>query len=179
MRILFILPYSPIPTNTGNKNLTFNLLKYLDKKVSIDLIIIEDLHNKKNKIYDNIKNAYPNIKNIFIFERNKKLKCLVYKLYFLIRGFHPALGNYYRYKIAKWLKANSNRYDLIHFDMFLVAPYIKSIMKKPTLLVSSDAYTLTASYDHKKVENYLKKIYVIFKKTLLRNIEKFFYKRFS
>ena len=32
MKILFILPYSPIPTNTGNKNLTFNLLKYLNQK---------------------------------------------------------------------------------------------------------------------------------------------------
>ena len=43
MKILFILPYSPIPTNTGNKNLTFNLLKYLNQKAKVDILIIEDL----------------------------------------------------------------------------------------------------------------------------------------
>ena len=179
MRILFILPYSPIPTNTGNKNLTFNLLKHLDKKISIDIIIFEDLKNDKNKIFQQIKYSYPNINNVYIFDRNKNIKCLLYKFYFLIRGLHPALGNYYKFKIAKWLRINSCKYDLIHFDMFLVSPYIKSIKNIPTLLVASDAYTLTASLDIKNIENYIMKIYVIFKKFLIENIEKYFYKKFT
>ena len=179
MNLLFILPYSPIPTDTGNKNLTFNLLKYLSNKISIDIIIIEDLINKEKSIYEDIKIAFPNIKNIFIFEKNKKLKALIYKLYFLIRGLHPALGNFYSLKISKWLKLNSYKYDLIHFDMFLVSPYISSVNNKPSLLVGHDAYTLTASLDSKYMNNYIDKFYVNYKKFLLQNIEKNYYKKFS
>ena len=180
MNLLFILPYSPIPTDTGNKNLTFNLLKYLSNKISIDIIIIiEDLINKEKSIYEDLKIAFPNIKNIFIFEKNKKLKSLIYKLYFLIKGLHPALGNFYSFKISKWLKLNSYKYDLIHFDMFLVSPYISSVNNKPSLLVGHDAYTLTASLDSKYMNNYIDKFYVNYKKFLLQNIEKNYYKKFS
>ena len=89
MKILFILPYSPIPTNTGNKNLTFNLLKYLNKKAKVDIIIIEDLGNKNKKFSNKLRKAYPNIKNIWTYERNKNLKLFFYKLFFLVQGLPP------------------------------------------------------------------------------------------
>ncbi len=179
MKILFILPYSPIPTNTGNKNLTFNLLKYLNQKSKVDILIIEDLGNKKKYFNKNIKKAYPNVRKIFIFNRNKKIKLLIYKLFFLFQGLSPSLGNFYRIKISNWLKLNSYKYDLIHFDMFHVSPYIKSVNNKPTLLVSSDAYSLAANLAFQNSDSYFSKLFLNFYKTLLSNIEKNYYKKFS
>ena len=179
MNILFILPYSPIPTNTGNKNLTFNLLKYIEKKAVIDIIIIEELINKKSEIYDKVKHTYPNVRNILIFERNKKFKLLIYKLFFLIKRLPPALGNYYKITIVKWLNLNSHKYDLIHFDMFLVSPYINSVKNKPSLLVSSDSYSLAANLALKNINKLTDKIFIYFYMILFQNLEKNFYKKFS
>ncbi len=179
MKLLLLLPYSPIPTNTGNKNLTFNLLKYLEKKYSVDIIIFENLNKKEVNFSKIIKRAYPNIKNIYIFERNKGLNLYFYKIYFLLQGLHPALGNYYSFKVAKWINLNSNMYDLVHFDMFLVSPYINSIKNKPTLLVSSDAYTLAATLAMKNLNNFFEKININFQKILLANLESLFYKKFT
>ena len=179
MKILFILPYSPIPTNTGNKNLTFNLLKYLDKKAKVDIIIIEDLGNKNKNFYIKLKKAYPNIKNIWTYERNKNLKLFIYKLFFLVQGLPPVHGNFYKLKISNWLNHNSFKYDLIHFDMFHVSPYIRSIKNKPTLLVSSDAYSLAASLALQNANNYSMKLWLNFYKLLICNLEKTYYKKFS
>ena len=179
MNILFILPYSPIPTNTGNKNLTFNLLKYIEKKALIDIIIIEEFNNKKNQTYDQLKHNYPNVRDILIFERNKKFKLVLYKLFFLIQGLPPSLGNYYKISILKWLNLNSHKYDLIHFDMFLVTPYINSVKNKPSLLVSSDSYSLAANLALKNINNLKDKIFIYFYMILLQNLEKLFYKKFS
>ena len=179
MKILFILPYSPIPTNTGNKNLTFNLLKFLVRNANVDILIIENLGNNKKEIYQNIKNAFPHAKNIWTFDRNKNIKLYFYKLFFLIQGLSPSLGNFYRIKISDWLKVNSYKYDLIHFDMFHVSPYIKSIKNKPTLVVSSDAYSLAANLACQNTKNYLIKIWLNFYKFLLSNVENVYYKKFS
>ena len=46
MRILYILPYIPIPVNSGNKNLIYNLLKFASKEFEIDIMIIDSFCDK-------------------------------------------------------------------------------------------------------------------------------------
>ena len=120
MKILFILPYSPIPTNTGNKNLTFNLLKYLDQKAKVDIVIIEDLGNKmeakeKNK-KENNENVGSSENQISIF--SKRIKNLTEHLksnkkdHNTRRGLMKLVGK--RKKLLTYLKGKSNdRYESI------------------------------------------------------------------
>ena len=63
--------------------------------------------------------------------------------------------------------------------MFHVSPYIRSIKSKPTLLVSSDAYSLAASLALQNTNNYSLKLWLKFYKILICNLEKIYYKKFS
>ena len=65
MKVLFICPYNPFPPNSGNKNLTYNLIKSLSNDINIDILIIEDDQEKSlssKKSY--IKKLVPLINNI-------------------------------------------------------------------------------------------------------------------
>tara|TARA_Y100000589_G_scaffold5648_1_gene4895 strand:- start:1411 stop:2277 length:867 start_codon:yes stop_codon:yes gene_type:complete len=63
--------------------------------------------------------------------------------------------------------------------MFLVTPYINSVKNKPSLLVSSDSYSLAANLALKNINNLKDKIFIYFYMILLQNLEKLFYKKFS
>ena len=55
MKVLFICPYNPFPPNSGNKTLTYNLIKSLSNDIKIDILIIEGYSiNKFFNCIDNI-----------------------------------------------------------------------------------------------------------------------------
>tara|TARA_A100001011_G_scaffold130388_1_gene137384 strand:+ start:14975 stop:16201 length:1227 start_codon:yes stop_codon:yes gene_type:complete len=178
MRILYILPYMPIPANSGNKNLTYNLLKFANKEFVIDLMIIDSFCDNEtiNKL---IKKDFPEIKNIFFYKKNSSIKLFLYKLFFFLRGLPPVLGNYFSFNVSHWLKKNQVFYDLIHFDMWYGSPYTEVLKNKPTVLVSSDAYSLAADLANKETKQILRKIYLNIYKYFFLTLEKYYYPKFD
>src|SRR5258708_2383908 len=147
MKVLFISPFSCVPPNSGNKNLTFNLLKYLTPKIHVDLIALEDPNDLTSVASRLIQKEFPNLNSLRVIRKPTGMTRLARQLSFLSQGYHPALGRYASDEVTDILKsANADRaYNVVHFDMVHVAPYRTYIPDVPALLVSSDAYSLAAA----------------------------------
>ena len=180
MKILYLLPYSPIPPNSGNKNLTYNLLKYIEQFADIDIAIISNYSNEeKITIQKLIFKQYKKINQIKFYDTNKYFTRIFRKIQFVFRNLHPAYSNYFSPRLVRWIKENQDNYDLIHFDMALTIPYRKYIKTRPTLLVSSDSYSMAAYRAMKLTRNLYYKIHLIIQSYFFLYQEKFIYHRFS
>ncbi len=146
MRILFVVPYQFVPPDSGNKNLLYNLLKYVTKEAACDLALLVDDLSEMATIEATLRKEYPAVGVIAVFRKPRGLSLLRARLGMLAHVYHPSLGRYANSSLATWLASQvaSGSYDLIHFDMVHTAPYRAFCDKTPTLLVASDAYSMAA-----------------------------------
>ena len=180
MKVLFICPYNPFPPNSGNKTLTFNLLKSLSKDIIIDILIIEDLKEESYFLKKaEIKSFIPSIKNIYFFKKNNRYFNILHKLKFLIKGLHPTIANYENNNLRKWLLLNSNNYSIIHFDTILTVNYIRFINNKLCFLVASDAYSMATRRARDFTKNFYKYFRLTIQEYFYKNIEVNIYPKFT
>lgn len=181
MRVLFLLPYMFIPPDRGNKHLTFNLLKYVTTHADCDLILMVDRAADKDDVRLNIRSEFPSVGNIWLFDKPSGFRRRVARLRALARGLHPSMGNYWNKSLAQWLQKSIGRksYDIVHFDMFHMAQYQPYCHEIPSVLVPSDAYSLSAILVRKATSNMLTKIRMTAEHVLKANIEREYYGRFD
>jgi glycosyltransferase involved in cell wall biosynthesis len=173
MRILFLMPYCPVPANSGNKNLTFNLLKYITNHANCDLVMLVEKGENQETLRAKITEEFPQTANIWIFTKESGYRSLWKRLQAILQGYHPALGRYSSQKLEIWLTQHlkKNSYDLVHIDMFYMVQYVNFIRSIPTLLVSSDAYSMAAIIARLASKNWLKKVSFWIQEILLKNYE--------
>lgn len=181
MKILFLVPYTFIPPNKGNKQLIFNLLKYVTENAECDIVVLTDRSDTKSEVIRDIKAALPGLNNILLFDKPAGITRLLLRVKSMLRGYRPALGNYWNKSLAKWLSDSSGRrgYDLVHFDMFYMVQYRKYCRDVPSLLVPSDAYSYSAQLTRKAVTGMLDKIRMTIAYMLIVNHERREYKYFD
>ena len=181
MKILILIPYMFLPPNSGNKNLLYNLLKFITNKVDCDLVILLDDLNDKESFIAKIKHEFPKIKSIIIFSKPSGISLYFKMTQYLLRGFHPSLGRYYNKSMIRWLSKNAvlDKYDLIHFDMIHMSQYKKYCKDIPSLLIASDAYSMAARKAGILSSKIKTKLRMIIESFLLKNIEKNIYPNFT
>src|SRR5882672_10117222 len=147
MKLLFISPFNCVPPNSGNKHLTFNLLKYLTSKILVDLVMLEDTGGLTSETRRLIDKEFPKLNSFRLIQKPTGVTRLAKQLLYLRQGYHPALGRYSSDELTELLeRVNAERaYQVVHFDMVHVAPYRVHVPDIPSLLVSSDAYSLAAA----------------------------------
>lgn len=181
MKLLFISPFNCVPPNSGNKNLTFNLLKYLTTKISVDLIVLEDTANMNPTTKQSIEEEFPDLNSIRVIEKPTGAARYKRQFSYLLQGYHPALGRYSSSELVDLLrKANAERaYDVVHFDMVHVAPYRAWIPDTPALLVASDAYSLATARAIALYTRQLAKLRGRLEYRLIRHFERAVYPTFD
>jgi glycosyltransferase involved in cell wall biosynthesis len=181
MKVLFILPYDIIPANAGNKTLTYNLLKYLTKNIECEIIILIDNTINSNILLEKYRSSFPELKNLFIYNKPNSLRKFLFKVKYLIKGLHPSLGNFFNSNLKKFLIKidNTNEYDLIHFDMIHMAIYKQYIKQTPTLIVASDAYSNASLIAMSFNKNPFLRLRDYFNTLTLLRIEKLLYPKFN
>lgn len=182
MKTLFILPYDALPANAGNKTLTCNLLKYLTNYIECDIAIMVDDNNYNTKeLYDKYKKSFPKLYNLYIYNKPDSVLKYFFKVKYLIKGFHPSLGNFFNRKLKNFLIQidNFNKYDIIHFDMFHMTIYIKYIKNTPSILVASDAYSNASSIAMRFNKNLVTRFLDYCNTLTIKNLEKNVYPHFN
>ena len=181
MKVLFIIPYMFLPPDSGNKNLLYNLLKYITNEVVCDLILLVDDASDMTAIKAAVRREYPNVGNVIVFAKPRGYRLFLAMSQVFAIGYHPALGRYRNSLLTNWLSINAVKgvYDLIHFDMFHVAPYRKFCKDIPTLLVSSDAYSKAAKDTISLSRNVTSRLRTPIEAMLLRNFERKEYPKFN
>jgi glycosyltransferase involved in cell wall biosynthesis len=176
LKILFIVPHTFVPANSGPKNVIYNLLKYATKQTNCNLIVLLNHDDNEVAIKTNIKSHFPNIGKIYFFTKPKGINLIASMLKSLVHGYPPAIGRYQNNSLTSWLTDHLkfNHYDIIHFDMLYVAQYWKYCKEHPRLLMPHDAYSSKL-----KINDYRLNFITLIQQLLLRNIEKKEYKKFN
>jgi glycosyltransferase involved in cell wall biosynthesis len=179
MKILYILPYLVVPPNSGNKNLTSNLLQFTTNKASCDLVMLIDSNISYETAVESLRYTYPNLQHLEIFTKPQGWARIIERIKSALICFHPSLGSFMSSELRSWLKVNSNKYDLIHFDMIHTTLYRDSCGDVPTLLVASDAYSMAAWQSVKYSSDWIDLIRLSIEGWLLRNVERRQYRKFD
>jgi hypothetical protein len=181
IKILLLMPYSPVPTNSGNKTLSTNLLKYVSVYTICDLIILVDKGQNENDVKEDILNTLPLIRNIFIFNKPSLLLSLISSIKQISKGYHHSIGKYHSKSLANFLinLLSRENYDLVHIDMIHMVQYSRYCDSLPLVLVASDSYSYAAKIAKKVCRNYLRGIWLSIQSKLLLNYERKEYKSFS
>ena len=141
-KVLFVIPHDFIPSNSGNKTLLHALLQGVSPHVECDLAILSE--TPRQVLISRIQNELPHLKEVYVFPKSSGSSLFLSRLRFMLSGFHPVLGRYRNSELERWLECHASIYNLIHFDMMYVAPYQAFCGTIPTLLVASDAYSMSA-----------------------------------
>jgi polysaccharide biosynthesis protein PslH len=147
VRVLFLVPHALLPANTGNKRLTDGLLRYLTSIARCDIAMLVDPDTDQDALELAVREAYPDVEKVLCFRRGVGSAAALARTRALVRGVHPAFGRYDSAEFRAWLTrhvAVGRKYDLVHFDMMLMAPYRHVCGDTPTVLVASDAYSRAA-----------------------------------
>lgn len=179
MKVLYILPYVFYPADTGNKNLTSNLIGYTSKLMCCDVVMLVDSKNDISDSLEIVRKKYNKLSNVRIYRKPINLNKFIERFKAYLQGYHPSLGSYVSKDFKDWLSVNKKNYDLIHFDMVQTSLYVEFCSDVPTLLVSSDAYSMAASIGAKFYANKWDRLNVKIQSWFFKKIEKNIYPKFN
>lgn len=167
------MPYCPVPPNLGNKTLTFNLLKYITKYASCDLAMLVEKGDDRLLLNAKITEEFTGVANIYLFSKNSIFHSSRKRIQAILKGYHPGIGRYSSCELEAWLNKHlqTNSYDLVHFDMFYMIQYVNHFRSTPTLLVSSDAYSMAFMSARIASKNWYSKVYFYIQEVFLRKYE--------
>jgi len=180
MKILFVVPYQFLPPDSGNKNLLYNLLKYATAEASCDLALLVD-DSSAAAVEAALRREYPALKTVVVFAKPRGIALWTARICIAAHLYHPSLGRYLNRALAAWLtmRTTEKSYDLIHFDMVHTAIYRKFCENAPTLLVASDAYSMSARDARRVVREIGYAARLMVEEWLLKRFEKMEYPRFN
>jgi len=144
VRILYIVPYSIVPADVGNKTLTYNLLRYTTRHADCDAVFVVDPRSDERRLEGAVRDALPDLRAVRFFSAPSGAALKLARLAYFARGYHVGLGRFRSRALARWLgeHARPDAYDVAHFDMVHMAPYRRSCDQRlPSVLVASDAYS--------------------------------------
>lgn len=182
MKILYILPYVPLPPNSGNKNLTYGLLKYINQNAAFDIVMLADHDTMTQSIAEELmKSHFPYVGKVKVFHKPFGWRRLIKRVRYFITGYHPVLGNYANSEMWSWLQqaTKDSTYDVVHFDMFHTVIYLGAVKKTTRILIASDAYSMAAATARRHVKNFKESINIWVQEQLFKRIEKKIYPHFD
>ena len=179
MKILFILPYQVVPPNSGNKNLSANLLKFISQEVSCDLVMLLDAGASAASAVQLVRHTYPHLQHVAAFHKPQGWTRTIERLKAIYCGYHPSLGSHMSGPLRNWLQQNSRRYHLVHFDMIHTSLYRGSCGDIPSLLVASDAYSMAAWEAAKLLRHWRYRARTRLESLLLSQVERRQYRQFD
>lgn len=181
MKILFLLPDLIIPPNKGNSYLSYNLLKYVTKHADCDLVLLTDRNIDKKAAVRTIRMHFQSAGEIQLFDKPCGFRRSRSRARFLMSGYHHAVGNYWSEPLAVWLQERTAKqyYDIVHFDMLYMTQYIPYCKNARTVLVPSDAYSLTALNIYRHTSNIRYKARNLLEYLIMSNCERKMYHKFD
>jgi len=181
MHVLYIVPYVPFGKSIGPqgpKNFSGNILEFLSKNTTLDLIIIcdDDVESIKEGIWGYI----PNARSIEVYSSVKGWRRKMASIWWGLRGYPLNIGEKLNAAVKSKLRNEYKNYDIVHFDFYQTVGYRKYLpLEVPCIITAHDAYSLmyrrAADNCHKRTHFLGRKI----REWLFSNLETSFFKRFT
>lgn len=182
MKALFVLPYQFVPPDSGNKNLTYGLLKHLAQHLACDIaLLVDESKYEPAQIEASIRQAFPAIGQVVVFKKPLGWPLRLARLRAFARGWHPSLGSYFSAELCAWLQDRCSKgcYDLVHFDMFHTAHHRLWVKQVPAVLVASDAYSMASSKARQIASAWQTRLRLRFESWLFSRMESGLYTHFD
>ncbi len=181
MRLLYIAPSSIVPPVSGNRQMLLGFLRWISTKATCDVALVYDQPAELTALESTLRGEIPNLHRIRAFPKPAGMARAAARITAAGCGLHPAMGNYDSAGLKRWLKteAIAADYDLVHFDMFHMAPYRKYVGTLPTFLCASDAYSMAAASARETAPNFGGAVQASVGAWAMRAIERKYYKTFT
>lgn len=142
MKILFLLQDFPYPPLTGFHWKAYNLIKYMAKNNECHILSFGDSNAQQRAI--EFSRILPKVWVRGIFPTQKGINLNILRLTNIIKGLPFSLA---RYKSKDFTDAfrkalQSEKYDLIHYDMINMAQFFSIGQSLPSVLSPNDAFSL-------------------------------------
>jgi|TARA_B110000261_G_C13057041_1_gene346595 hypothetical protein len=173
-KILFVTNrYPEIKNYSGDTLLAYNIIKYLRKKNTVDVVCTHNI-NKKYSI-----NKQKNGK-IYLYKKNNILVKIFYTFMSIVKLKPMQIGFFYSKEIKKFLFINHKNYQTIIFHTFRSAQYLPVNFKGKKILEMTDI--MSDNYDQtKKKLNIFNPLYFLYsiESFLLKKYEIYCFKTFN
>jgi len=180
LKILYLIPHAIFPANNGNKQLITNLLPHISKEYTCDLIILISKNDNSSDLLTEINCKLPFVRNIIFFEKPSGINRFFLRIRALMFGYPLSFGDHYSGELCSYMQsANIKEYDVCHFDMMYMAQYKKFVQSIPSLLVPSDAYSMSVLMVQKVVNSLTENIKYSCYFYLFRRMERKLYCKFD
>lgn len=177
MKVLYAVPYRPFPVNSGPKNVSGNLIRYLAKHSELDIALV-GVDADAGSIQDEV----PQIMSVRAFPGLKGFRLSGYKIRTLAFGCHPILAKSMNSDFARFLSVSAELYDLVIFDYFWLSHFVRKLslpVVQKTVLLGHDAYSLYYQRAAAHAKSPFTRLRLNTVRWLLSNIEKHLYARFA
>ncbi|MBI4847287.1 MAG: glycosyltransferase [Nitrospirae bacterium] len=159
MNLLFITPRFPFPPDKGDKLRSFNFIKELSRKHSVNLLsFIESQEEKKHMPV--LKKYCERVNVVYLPQWKSVLKMLLN-----VTAAEPFQVAYYRSKaMSRMLHRilQQNNFDLIHATLVRMADYVNDVSNIPIVIDHIDCLSLNMERRYKTEKGFLKR--ALFKK---------------
>ncbi len=165
-RILLILHRIPFPVIGGDNITNSNIIKILNKRYDLDVVIItyERYHPNSEEFLKLHTNSYK------IFHLSKwRFMLNGLKTFINLRPFQINL--FYTKEVQKFIDANILKYDILFAGIVRTAKYV-SKFNIPKILFMGDSLGLNYKYSHRKTCSWFWKIYYLCEYPLILKYEK-------
>lgn len=178
MRVLFILPQAAYPPDSGQRTLTYELLRIAARSYSCDVVGFYG-DDDELRSWDELSTRIPGVKVLKLVRRRSNSNLCWRRWHFLLRGRPVSMSSYESEELRVWLKVYASGYDVIHFDTFNVSGFLPTCSDTATVLVPSDAYSLAAFRGFKCCTRVGARLTFLWKWRVYRRHERISYPRFT
>jgi len=141
VRFLFLIPHPLVPSNRGNKIYSLSLLRELSRYHECDVLGFEEPNTHGD--WASLASPGSGLRVLETFEQARGSALRAGRWRAIRSGLPWALARYESAPLRSYLRAlDLSKYGAICFDMFLMAGYCDLASSRPTVLWSTDAYSM-------------------------------------
>jgi polysaccharide biosynthesis protein PslH len=143
MRLLILIPHPLLPIDRGNKQHTFNLLRHIARRHHCDLIGFNEAGRSSPTVWQELQALCPEVNLVGVVEQVKGWRLLFERVHCVLTLRPPALARYRNPEVGQLIESLSlHKYDVVLFDMYVLAEWRRFCASRPCVLIASDAYSL-------------------------------------
>jgi len=161
MNVLFLSTENPYPPNHGHHIRTYNTLKYIAKRHDVYFLSFIKKVEDSDHI-EPIKKICKSADFFIIPDDISKIRLIISLIINIFSTYPYVVQKYYRKEMLNKMHEinNTNKIDLIHYDMLHLSRYHDDFKNTPSILIEHNVESLRVKRLMENSKNYLFKFYM-------------------
>jgi glycosyltransferase involved in cell wall biosynthesis len=142
MNVLFLSPWPPLPENSGMRQLTMNLLRYLSPRHRFEVVGFYKHDEERSSGWAALERELP-LRVLASFPERRGSDLTRARIGLLARLLPASLARWHSRRAADYLASlDLSRYDAVILDTLYMATYGRLFRSRPTVLLAPDALAM-------------------------------------